>query len=166
MAAFWIISTSPVYADEISDIFRLTMVTAKGVTQVETLQLMEAKESTKFVAFSTTFPLGTGFLVDSKVVTEVRLPDDSDIMRFVKITPTNGQPFLQLQVKSDTDAIGMDAGEFKAFSIVGADGKPSTVADTLFVRSDPAAPAVPEPGTIALLTAGLVGLGFWVKARG
>jgi hypothetical protein len=46
--------------------------------------------------------------------------------------------------------------------IFGKNGKPSAVADTLVIQSDVPAP---EPGTITLLCAGLVGLGLWAKAR-
>lgn len=154
LAVVFCVSASPVSADTISDTFTLM----KGGKVVETLTLTEAEEGTrgKTIAFSTLFPLGTGFGAGGVA---------GDAASFV---PTMDMKNLMLQVFSDGDKVGgKDPKDSLTVLIFGKNGKPSAVADTLVIQSEDVPPNVPtpEPGTITLLCAGLVGLGLWAKAR-
>jgi hypothetical protein len=149
LAVVFCVSASPVSADTISDTFTLM----KGGKVVETLTLTEAEEGTKgkTITFTTLFPLGTGFGAGGVA---------GDAASFV---PTMDMKNLMLQVFSDGDkGGGKDPQDSLTVLIFGKNGKPSAVADTLVIQSDVPAP---EPGTITLLCAGLVGLGLWAKAR-
>lgn len=143
-------AATPVHA-QVSDTFTLM---EKGKV-VETLTLTDAEEGTSgaVTTFSTLFPKGTR-LVGAEV------PGDA-----ASFAP-HGNNKLILQVFSDGDkGGGNDPGESTSLSIVKKNGKPSQVADTLLIGSDKPVPAVPEPRTIGLLCAGLVGLGFWLRMR-
>jgi hypothetical protein len=141
------VAASPVAAED-SD----TFILLKKGKVVETVTLTEAQEGAGGTStFATPFPRGT-ILVGAVVV-----GDEASFM-------DTGKNFF-LQIHSDgNNGGGNDQGESVSRSIVTKNGKPSPVADTLLIGSDMAVPA-PEPGTIGLLCAGLVGLGFWLKTR-
>src|SRR5215472_16861079 len=122
-------AATPVYA-QVSD----TFVLMKKGKVVGTVTMTEAQEGTDGATrdFTKLFPLGTRF----------GDPDaPGDTASFVL---TKDGKKLMVQVFSDGDSGGgTDPGESGSLLIVGKNGKPSPIADTLLIGSDKPVPAVP-----------------------